>query len=74
METLPQVRTRGVLLDVAAVRAEPRLAAGDVVTVDDARAALGRAGLNLCSGVAVLFHTGWGTLWDGPTRAMPIDT
>jgi len=67
VETLPQVLTRGVLLDVAAVRAVPRLAAGDVVTVHDARAALDRAGLNLCPGDAVLFHTGWGTLWDGST-------
>jgi kynurenine formamidase len=63
IETLPQVVTRGLLLDVAAVRGVERLEAGEVITVSDARAALDRHGLIVRPGDAVLFHTGWGTLW-----------
>jgi len=60
VETLPQVVTRGVLLDVAAVRP---LRGGDVLTPADASAALQRAGLSVEPGDAVLFHTGWGRHW-----------
>jgi kynurenine formamidase len=63
IETLPQVVTRGLLLDVAAVRGVERLSPGEVVTVDDARAALAGRGVALRPGDAVLFHTGWGSLW-----------
>jgi kynurenine formamidase len=62
VDTLPQIVTRGLLLDVAAVRGVERLDPGDVVTVADARAALGERSLR--PGDAVLFHTGWGGLWD----------
>lgn len=64
VETLPQVVTRGLCLDVAAVRGVPRLAAGEVVTTADVQAALDHAGLAVRPGDAVLFHTGWGGLWD----------
>ncbi len=63
IDTLPQVVTRGLLLDVAAVRGVDRLGPGEVVTVADAEAALDRGGLCIRSGDAVLFHTGWGSLW-----------
>jgi len=61
VETLPQIVTRGLLLDVAAVRGVERLEPGDVVTVADAEAAL--AGRSLRPGDGVLFHTGWGEWW-----------
>jgi kynurenine formamidase len=61
VETLPQIVTRGLLLDVAAARGVERLAPGDAVSVADARAALGERRLR--PGDAVLFHTGWGSLW-----------
>ncbi|NYJ08563.1 cyclase family protein [Petropleomorpha daqingensis] len=61
VDTLPQVVTRGLLLDVAAVRGVTCLEPGDVVTVADTEAALG--GLSVRPGDAVLFHTGWGRLW-----------
>jgi kynurenine formamidase len=51
------------LLDIAAVRGVARLEPGDVVTVSDAEAALDRAHLTVEPGDAVLFHTGWGSLW-----------
>jgi kynurenine formamidase len=63
IDTLPQVVTRGLLLDVAAARGAERLGAGDVITVTDAEQALARAGLDVRPGDAVLFHTGWGGLW-----------
>ena len=63
IETLPQVVTRGLLVDVATVRGVPRLEPGDVVTVDDVRCALEPRGLQVERGDAVLFHTGWGSLW-----------
>jgi len=64
IETLPQVVTRGLLVDAARVRGVERLEPGDVVTPDDARAALRAAGLDVEPGDAVLVHTGWGRLWD----------
>jgi kynurenine formamidase len=63
IETLPQVVTRGLLLDIAAVRGVEMLEPGDVVTVADAQAALDAHGLDVRPGDAVLFHTGWGRLW-----------
>src|SRR5262249_9148880 len=60
IETLPQVLTRGLLLDVAGVRELERLPRGEVVTPDDAEAALERLGVTVEPGDAVLFHTGWG--------------
>jgi kynurenine formamidase len=64
IETLPQVVTRGVLLDIARARGVERLGAGDVITPRDAELALSATGLSIEPGDAVLFHTGWGTLWD----------
>jgi kynurenine formamidase len=63
IDTLPQVVTRGLLLDVAAVRGVRRLASGDVVTVADVEAALASSRLAVRPGDAVFFHTGWGSLW-----------
>jgi kynurenine formamidase len=71
IETLPQVVTRGLLLDVAAVRGVERLGPGDVVTPADAEAALLRIGATVEPGDAVLFHTGWGRLWDDDPVTYP---
>jgi kynurenine formamidase len=65
IETLPQVVTRGVLLDIAAARDVARLDIGDVIGPDDVAAACRRQRLTVGAGDAVLFHTGWGQLWDG---------
>ncbi|HET6877952.1 MAG TPA: cyclase family protein [Jatrophihabitans sp.] len=59
VDTLPQIVTRGVLVDVAKVRAVDRLEPGEVITVGDVEA----AGVAIRAGDAVLFHTGWGSLW-----------
>jgi kynurenine formamidase len=57
-ETIPQIVTRGLLVDVAS----PARRAGDVITVADC------AGLDPEPGDAVLFHTGWGAYWERPDR------
>lgn len=64
IESLPQVVTRGVLVDVARLRGVAHLDPGDVVTPEEAEAALAAAGLTLAPGDAVLFHTGWGRWWN----------
>ena len=63
IDTLPQVVTRGLLLDVAAARGGGRLQPGDVITVADAEKALAVTGHDVRPGDAVFFHTGWGGLW-----------
>ncbi len=63
IDTLPQIVTRGLLVDVAAVRGVPRLEPGDVVTPADVEASLADSGLRVTPGDAVLLHTGWGSLW-----------
>src|SRR5436190_1343168 len=63
IDTLPQIVTRGLLLDIAALRGVGRLSSGDVITPDDAEAALARADLHVEPGDAVFFHTGWAQLW-----------
>jgi kynurenine formamidase len=55
-ETIPQIVTRGWLVDVAPCDA------GDVLTVDDVDA------LDVEPGDAVFFHTGWGAHWGDAER------
>jgi kynurenine formamidase len=63
IETVPQIVTRGVLLDIAALKGVSRLDPGYVITVQDVQQTLERQNLELHAGDAVLFHTGWGALW-----------
>jgi kynurenine formamidase len=64
IETIPPIITRGVLVDVAGARGVQRLEAGDVIGVDEVEAILRRQGTPVGRGDALLFHTGWGALWD----------
>jgi kynurenine formamidase len=61
-ETIPQIVTRGWLVDAPALRGTKQLAPGEVITVED----LERAGVEPEPGDAVLFHTGWGAHWSDP--------
>jgi kynurenine formamidase len=63
VESLPQVVTRGVLVDVARSLDVERLEAGHVITPDEVVAALAAARVEVGPGDAVLFHTGWGALY-----------
>jgi kynurenine formamidase len=58
VESVPQIVTRGWLVDVPAARGVAALERGDVIGVDD----LG--GIAPTAGDAVLFHTGWGARWE----------
>ena len=63
--------TRGVLIDVAALKGVNRLEAGYEITVADLERSLERQQTTLEPGDAVLIHTGWGTLWNtDPERFM----
>jgi kynurenine formamidase len=55
--------TRGVLIDVAALKNVEMLAETYEITPDDLQRSLARQRLTLAPGDAVLVHTGWGTLW-----------
>lgn len=55
--------TRGVLVDVAALKGVDMLAGGYEITVDDLQAALTKQGSIIQPGDAVLIHTGYGKLW-----------
>lgn len=64
IETIPPIITRGILVDVARLHGVDRLDAGYVITVEDTEKALQTAGVVVEPGDVVLFHTGWGALWD----------
>ena len=55
--------TRGVLVDVAALKGVQMLPDSYEITVQDLQGALKRQNLTLQSGDAVIVHTGWGKLW-----------
>ena len=55
--------TRGVLIDVAALKGVPMLAETYEITPQDLQAALAAQKLALQPGDAILIHTGWGQLW-----------
>ena len=56
VETVPQIVTRGWLVDAGG------LGPGDVIGIEHV------AGIDPVPGDAVLFHTGWGAHWDDPER------
>jgi kynurenine formamidase len=55
--------TRGILLDVCALRGNDRLPAGYVITPDELSACLEKAKLKIEEGDVVLIRTGHGKLW-----------
>ena len=64
VENVGTLMTRGVLIDVAALKGVDMLPDRYEITVDDLQQALERQGVGLEPGDAVLIHTGWGVLWD----------
>ncbi|MBI2917332.1 MAG: cyclase family protein [Chloroflexi bacterium] len=63
IDEVPQIATRGVLVDVATLKGVRRLDAGRVITVADVESALDRQAMRVARGDALLLHTGWGDLW-----------
>ncbi len=64
IENVGTLMTRGVLIDVAALKGVAVLPESYEITVDDLQQALDRQGVALEPADAVLIHTGWGTYWD----------
>jgi kynurenine formamidase len=65
IDTVGTVFTRGVLIDVAALKGVPTLADDYEITVADLEQALQRQGsTRVEEGDAVIIHTGWGLLWN----------
>jgi kynurenine formamidase len=63
IEHVGALMTRGVLIDVAALKGVEMLPDTYEITVDDLQQALRRQQLTLQAGDAVMVHTGWGRLW-----------
>jgi len=64
IQNVGALMTRGVLIDVAALKNVDTLADGYEITVTDLQQALSRQGVTLQPADAVIVHTGWGRLWD----------
>jgi len=65
VDSIEPIISRGVLLDIVAVRGAP-LAPGEEVTVQDLERAEEMAGVPVREGDAVLIRTGWARFWDQP--------
>jgi kynurenine formamidase len=63
VEQVGALMTRGVLLDIAALKMRAVLDDSYEITPTDLQQALAAQKLTLQPGDAVLVHTGWGTLW-----------
>lgn len=69
VHNVPPMVTRGVLLNVAAAKGKAALAAGEVVTVADIKAAEQAAGVSPGKGDIVLLYTGWINMLDKDAKA-----
>lgn len=63
IENAGALMTRGVMIDVAALKGVDMLSDTYEITVQDLQAALKRENLALQAGDAVIINTGWGRLW-----------
>ncbi len=63
IEKAGTLMTRGVLLDIAALKSIEMLPDSYEITVADLQGALKRQNLTLQSGDAIIINTGWGKLW-----------
>jgi kynurenine formamidase len=63
VEKIPDIMTRGVLIDVAGLKNVDIMPGGYIITADDLQQALAKEKLKLETGDAVMIHTGWGKLY-----------
>jgi kynurenine formamidase len=61
-DTIPPIATRGVLLDMAALKGVATVPAGTAYNRAEIDAAAKRAGVTIGKGDVVLFHSGWNAL------------
>jgi kynurenine formamidase len=67
--------TRGILIDIAAMKGVERLPKGYAITLADYKAALQKQGIGDASqGDVVLFRTGWNSLWKTNHLGRPVGT
>ena len=64
IETVPPILTRGILIDAAAGRGVAQMAPGDLIGVAEVESFLKMKSMDVQPGDAVIFHTGWGRLYD----------
>lgn len=70
IEKVGALFTRGILLDVARYKGVERLEPSYIITVEDIEGTLAMQGIDeIRPGDAVLFHTGWGQLWNVDNEA-----
>lgn len=65
--------TRGVCLDIAALRGVAVMEPGDAVTPGDLEAACARHGVEIAPGDVVLVHTGWMAHWEDAERYLAAE-
>ena len=63
IENVGTLMTRGVLIDIAALKGVDLLPVNYEITAEDLQAALKKQNLTLEPGDAVIFNTGWGRYW-----------
>lgn len=70
-DKLPPIVSRGVMLDIAALKGEDILAEGTAINSAEIKAAAKAAGISIEKGDVVLFHTGWLNVMESdPVRFM----
>ncbi|MCH9671183.1 MAG: cyclase family protein [Gammaproteobacteria bacterium] len=70
-EKLHPIMARGILLDIAGSRGVESMEKGEVITMDDVKAALKRQGMEgfkFAEGDAIIFRTGWEAHWGDPAK------
>ena len=70
-EKLNPIFARGILLDIAGARGVDSMEKGEVITMDDVKAALksqNMEGFEFKEGDAILFRTGWEKHWGDPAK------
>jgi kynurenine formamidase len=69
IESVPQVVTRGIMVDIARYRGVSQLKEGEVITPEEIEGALISQKVDMEQGDVLLIHTGWGSLWESdPVR------
>ena len=70
-DRLPPIVSRGIMLDIAALKGEDILAEGTAINSAEIKAAAKTAGVSIEKGDVVLFHTGWLNVMESdPVRFM----
>src|SRR5258705_73316 len=74
VQHVPDMMTRGVLIDVAGLKNVEMLPETYVISADDLQQALAKEKVTLQSGDAVMINTGWGKLYNEKDKARYLKT